>query len=491
MQRTAGYTNQWTYLTGPKNPDGGFTDSQWATIVREARAIIEAAEAQGIVVAGPNGTGRPIITDEVISLNGEGRDGHETFYLAKSPSAEDRRIHMEDRQMFGRAPGREIASGFCKTNKKPYDAVVASILSVANRVGRGVFRATTDAGAVKRVLASQYPSVAQEVEGDYRRKAITQGERRELLESIELAESQQDAERILEQARKGRTATADNSDWARDLEGYTLGAFPQLHRMAAGFPTYNSAQSEQALSRVRDLPKASRMRNLAIKAVEDAIRVLGTSDARNANYLVGKAESDLRRIKMATPPSMDQAITDTSILNGHFSAMKYSWERLDRAKMAADTFDEHPPDMGDDRRTAARYSGDPYWTTAKYPGTDANGHPFRKGDRVFYYPRTKTILTGDAAERASAEFDEDFGYRGAASNRVADEPPFHNAAKADDALGEAYRSLINLKLGFDSWHEIPSSAHPLYQQIMNAVDAVVTARQVTTQVRAIVARKRY
>lgn len=198
--------------------------------------------------------------------------------------------------------------------------------------------------------ASKYPSVAREVEGDYRRRAITQGERAELLAAIERAESRRDAERVVEQARKGRTA--------------------------------------------------------------------------------------------------------------------------------------------------ARYSRDPYWITAKYPGVDKKGRPFKPGERVFYYPLDKTFLSGADAQAAARDFeahafDEDFGFRGASSTRVAYEPPFHNAAKADEALGEAYLALIDLKLGFDSWHEIPSSAHPLYQQIMEAVDAVVTARQATTQVRAMVARKRY
>jgi hypothetical protein len=37
----------------------------------------------------------------------------------------------------------------------------------------------------------------------------------------------------------------------------------------------------------------------------------------------------------------------------------------------------------------------------------------KKGDRIFYYPRTKTVLTGPEAEQASREFeaaaaDEDF-----------------------------------------------------------------------------------
>lgn len=50
-------------------------------------------------------------------------------------------------------------------------------------------------------------------------------------------------------------------------------------------------------------------------------------------------------------------------------------------------------------------AGDPYWFTAKSPGTDSKGKPFKKGDRVFFYPRTKTTLTGPEAEKASREFD--------------------------------------------------------------------------------------
>lgn len=52
-----------------------------------------------------------------------------------------------------------------------------------------------------------------------------------------------------------------------------------------------------------------------------------------------------------------------------------------------------------------RYSGDPYWTTAKFNSTDQAGRPVKRGDRIFYYPRTKTVLTGEAAEKASREFE--------------------------------------------------------------------------------------
>lgn len=70
-----------------------------------------------------------------------------------------------------------------------------------------------------------------------------------------------------------------------------------------------------------------------------------------------------------------------------------------------------------DKFKTAAY-GDPYWMTAKYPGKAKDGTPIKKGDRVFYYPRTKTMLVGPEAEKASREFgamsfDEDFGFRAA------------------------------------------------------------------------------
>jgi len=63
--------------------------------------------------------------------------------------------------------------------------------------------------------------------------------------------------------------------------------------------------------------------------------------------------------------------------------------------------------LGQRMRTAAlktAVSGDPYWMVSRYPGRDQNGKPFKKGDKVFYYPRTKTFLTGPEAEQASRDF---------------------------------------------------------------------------------------
>ena len=52
----------------------------------------------------------------------------------------------------------------------------------------------------------------------------------------------------------------------------------------------------------------------------------------------------------------------------------------------------------------SKYPRDPYWTTAKFNSTDAHGCPVKKGDRIFYYPASRSVLTGAAAEQAAAEF---------------------------------------------------------------------------------------
>lgn len=75
--------------------------------------------------------------------------------------------------------------------------------------------------------------------------------------------------------------------------------------------------------------------------------------------------------------------------------------------------------------------------------------------------------------------------------KTARNPPLHEAAAADEALGEAYRSLVDLKLGFDSWYEIHPRAQGLYDEIMKAIDSVAEARKDTYQVRMMVQRKKY
>ena len=59
------------------------------------------------------------------------------------------------------------------------------------------------------------------------------------------------------------------------------------------------------------------------------------------------------------------------------------------------------------------YSRDPYWLNAKFASKCKCGCQINKGDRIFYYPLTKTALCPKCSEKASREFeaarfDEDF-----------------------------------------------------------------------------------
>lgn len=51
------------------------------------------------------------------------------------------------------------------------------------------------------------------------------------------------------------------------------------------------------------------------------------------------------------------------------------------------------------------YGGDPHWTKAKKDGVDSEGRPVRKGDRVFLYPNTGRMFTGEEAKKAERDFD--------------------------------------------------------------------------------------
>jgi hypothetical protein len=65
-------------------------------------------------------------------------------------------------------------------------------------------------------------------------------------------------------------------------------------------------------------------------------------------------------------------------------------------------------------------------------------------------------------------------------------PPWHEAAKADESVGDAYRRLVSLKLGFDRMQEIPKEYMPLYMEIGKTISALATTRQSTNQVREMV-----
>jgi len=60
--------------------------------------------------------------------------------------------------------------------------------------------------------------------------------------------------------------------------------------------------------------------------------------------------------------------------------------------------------VGYGRGYRRNYPRDPSWINAKYPGTAIDGTPFAKGDRILWFPNTKTIMVGPKAEKEWQEF---------------------------------------------------------------------------------------
>lgn len=126
MSKKAGYTHYWEIKAVP-------TPVEWASLMAVTKKILAGAKLAGIVVRGGMGTGAPSVKADGIWLNGDGTTGqdHETF-------------NMEP----------VVDSNFCKTNQKPYDAVVVSILAAAKVLLGKKIEVSSDGGpsAIRRVF---------------------------------------------------------------------------------------------------------------------------------------------------------------------------------------------------------------------------------------------------------------------------------------------------------------------------------------------------
>jgi len=122
---TEGYSNYW-------QQSEDFTSSEWSKIVRLAKSAIKTAEKHGIVIRDGWGKGKPVVNNKEIFINGDAENNldHETFYITKK----------RDMKKQYSEPG----SGFTKTARKPYDAVVATILVGIKKIAPKKFSARAD-----------------------------------------------------------------------------------------------------------------------------------------------------------------------------------------------------------------------------------------------------------------------------------------------------------------------------------------------------------
>jgi hypothetical protein len=112
----------YTHYYETKKP---FTKKEWQSIQDYTKKVIEIANKIDIKICDGLGEAEPIINEEYISINGSGDLSHETFSLDKD----------------------EKGSNFCKTNRKPYDLIVTSILSYVKQLTPDKIEISSDGGS--------------------------------------------------------------------------------------------------------------------------------------------------------------------------------------------------------------------------------------------------------------------------------------------------------------------------------------------------------
>jgi hypothetical protein len=125
----------------------GFSRQEWVAISLAAEEIIRVGDVP-ICAEYDEPATRPRIGPDLIAFNGEGDDGHETFWLERVMPAERYQ--------------------FCKTAEKPYDVVVTALLIAVEAIAPGALAIHSDGGPddwqAGLVLASRaIPTLAAEI----------------------------------------------------------------------------------------------------------------------------------------------------------------------------------------------------------------------------------------------------------------------------------------------------------------------------------------
>jgi len=114
-----GYTHYYERKNGSE-----ISDESWQVICDGTRDIIKRAGKDGIKLDRAKDSNQKLsVTKKHIWFNGVEDDAHETFYIEKIAS-----------HAWLRSSNNYTTSAFCKTNRKPYDAVVVSVLALIKAV---------------------------------------------------------------------------------------------------------------------------------------------------------------------------------------------------------------------------------------------------------------------------------------------------------------------------------------------------------------------
>lgn len=126
-----GYTHYWDF--NAKTKDVEKIRKRFASASRVTRRFAKFIQMQNLAkICGGFGTGRPIINESELWLNGDSKDGldHETFSICWS-------------EFLGK-PNEGSLGGFCKTSRKPYDLLVCFALLALKESFRDEFHYFSD-----------------------------------------------------------------------------------------------------------------------------------------------------------------------------------------------------------------------------------------------------------------------------------------------------------------------------------------------------------
>lgn len=118
----------------------------WLRMVADARMIAShVQDVLGVHLAGGVGEGSPEIGERRIWLNGPAEEDlrHDTFVIDPASRRIYARQARRDRQRTPRARAA-VLSDFCKTNRKPYDIAVTSILLRCRHLAPDAFIIASD-----------------------------------------------------------------------------------------------------------------------------------------------------------------------------------------------------------------------------------------------------------------------------------------------------------------------------------------------------------
>lgn len=135
-----GYTHYWRRHDHTHAPTHVRKQAReaYGRLVLDAQRICKQAQENGIALADGDGqpNTQPIFTEGYFSLNGVGKDSHETMYWQAVPSVSE---WQEDDVKQGKG-----VFNFCKTAYKPYDTVVTAILLRASQHYGTLVNVTSD-----------------------------------------------------------------------------------------------------------------------------------------------------------------------------------------------------------------------------------------------------------------------------------------------------------------------------------------------------------